>query len=779
MKATLASGASIELPPATVTVIQDEAEATRTPGFDLRVIFDDGDALWPLEYRTTSSAPFAAWSPTETVVFGFNAIHESVGVREALDAERPIANALILHQLGPDRLQFLRDDLAVELRRVPGSRGWETEAAHGLVTEDELLLNWPHAGVEVPTDADAINWLSFSPQSAWRVVLEVSNGSRRLPVLVRTGVTFPQRLVVCTLRLQRAHRALLENMLTYCAFGRPEVAVVDLGVPHGKPSSEKAYDGPTLTGSLRLQGTRAVLVKPKGGKVELGRWPLKGAENVVLPDDFEFRLPHDGPDRRWLDAGGTVVQYDTDGRLTFRTSATASHWAALRWMTWYAGTEPASWLESIFASRAVLRMLDEMSKRHPGNREIGDPSDHAKGIALLLGRRVRGGNCEETVSTTAAAWELNELVGRRALSPYTARRMKAWLLEQARDLETTVEDRLEVARALGRPDVLDAVLTQHLDGAPPNATVVTRLREAMLKCHTGEKDLSEATRERLATWVAGPEVEATLERRPLVAAGYLNALIALHGKWSWHPLAAPEGPDVRAALDALVSRGWLARLGEGASGTAEEISTEALAHVRYLDGRRLVAPINARTARVPDQLLPSVIEEVNRAHDAEAAGQQRWRALATAIPVLGALALTAILVGLADIVNALGIRLQLGLYPPIVLAVLLGGFCAFRWWRRRRLGIVPVKNGDLALTQGIVGMAALLASAAAILGVLDDQGWSLPLLAAALFVGLVFGVLSLLLSPYDLVPGWASKLIPMLFTPAESAKRIVEGLRRK
>jgi hypothetical protein len=157
----------------------------------------------------------------------------------------------VLHQLEREALEFLTGEQRLEPQRLGGPVGPVTMAS-GRDPHDEILLNWPDAVTLVGerTVRAAIAHVGVVPTagSRWRTVLEVDDGRRRLPVLVRTPTGREPPLAVCSALLSprvEAHAALLANLVLWCAAGRPTAVVVD--VP---PASNAAV----VQRTLRLQG---------------------------------------------------------------------------------------------------------------------------------------------------------------------------------------------------------------------------------------------------------------------------------------------------------------------------------------------------------------------------------------------------------------------------------------------------------------------------------------------------------------------------------------------
>jgi hypothetical protein len=764
MWATLGGGQRIEVSTPAITVVQDDAETLRTPARDVRAMLAGSSVPWQPAYRMTrSAAVLPAASSADTLVFGVNAIHHSDALAASLAEQPPATNMVVLHQLRSTCLRFLTGDLALRLRELAGA---DSAAPDPTLSEpDEVLLHWP-VPVALPLSVTSVRWLDFDPQTAWRVVLTASRGGRRFPVVVRTAATHPRRVVVCTALLEAgddAHRALLENMLLYASFGRPEVAVVD--------REAADYDGVAIARSLRVQGTRAVVVDPGTAPIDLSAWPLRGVQHVVVPGDGTVA----GADPQRLRPGAALVRYDAGDRLVIEQSSSDEEWVRLRWATWFAGTEPGSWLDSIFEARAVLRMVAALHAEPSWRSEVGSPAKHVRSVALLLGSRIRGGHCEYTISTTAAAWELNELVGGLAVPAARAHQIEGWLGARLADAGTTIEDRLEIIRALGRRKELDDLWDAAADRAGVTAVAATRLREAAVACYREPGDVPPpAGGGDIARAVADVRASA------VVAAQYLDALLAFRDRFPGHRLAEVDEVE-SAALDTLIDRGTLGRLarGEEAPVMPEEISTEALAMTRYFRGRRSVAAINSRTARVPDQLLPPVIMEANRARQAEAAAYSSGRGLATAMPVLGAIALTAVVVGVADVANVGGVHVSLGVWPPLLFAALLGALVGRRVWVWRTSKRVPVAGKDVAMARVVFGVLTVATALAVVLGAHQLFGWPGAVAAGLAVFAAVFGALALALSSFDLVPIWMAEVVRLLANPEELAKKASDRLRRQ
>ena len=303
---TLDTGLQLDAPRLAVALVQSEAEMLHSPAHDVSSFLRGDRERWRLESFTerTFDGIDKIASTFDCVIIGFNATCHQSGIREVLEAgQQPPSNLLILHQKAGRALDFLRDGLAIDLE--PLEQRAECAYARERREQDELLLNWPRRVVsgspQEPIPCAASFSLRFDTDTAWRTVLEVEDGTRRVPVMVRTSTTLERRLVVCSAWLDprddEQHARLLENAIAYCAQGRPEIAVV------AEDSSEGSRLPPAalLARKLRLQGSSTVEIAPESGaELYFNQWPLCQVSHVVLRNEPAARGLPDAPGRRLL-----------------------------------------------------------------------------------------------------------------------------------------------------------------------------------------------------------------------------------------------------------------------------------------------------------------------------------------------------------------------------------------------------------------------------------------------------------------------------------------------
>src|SRR4051812_21052011 len=126
-----------------IGLLQNEAEMPRTPGFDL-FPFLAGRPQWDVELFTERTfGGIGSPSRIDALVVGYNSLHLSKAAREAFEADPPTSHPVVLHQLGPDCLAFLRGDLSISLRSVPGDLVTGAWLPKERSREREVALSWP------------------------------------------------------------------------------------------------------------------------------------------------------------------------------------------------------------------------------------------------------------------------------------------------------------------------------------------------------------------------------------------------------------------------------------------------------------------------------------------------------------------------------------------------------------------------------------------------------------------------------------------------------------
>ena len=642
---------SVPFPKYSVGLLQSESEMVQVPEYDLLPSFEQ-DNRWDVELYTerTVRAMVDSADRFDCIVIGYNAATKSAAVQAALREGVVPVGVLVLHQLDPHALSFLEDEpLEAERLSSPATRA---RAPDGTDTHEEILLNWPQA-VELRGRAlehsTAHLGVTPSPDSGWETVLEIQDGSRLVPVLVRTHAErWPPRAVSSVLLAPRhpQHLALLGNLVFWCASGRPNAVVVE--APSG-PSAAIIHR------KLRLQGVKAV-VEPVADRDELDfrSWPLWGTRDVLLPDEWDPTQeagwpkadPHNA--KPWLRRGHRIILLGPEDSLTVRHGESDAHWVARRWATWFqsvptetwhgsAGREPPG---SIVATRSVLRMLallhgvgkgarlpgldtalavlEELAKRgtaiDPKALGLPRPQDFTRPVGRLLARRLGDGdNIDDTVSATIAALDIDALLGGAALGD-RARRLERWLRDELP--HRALEDRLEIARRLGDVELLEEVIGETGSDTrgkqPASAVLVTALRSAIVTCGL----LPTAP---LPAFVKEPEravVERELRLRPMLAAVYLLGVLDLKRVWKKQrkePARTLRDPRQERVDRAVVTLGRLGPLSRGLTGAAvlvpELASTEALALIAYFARHPVPTHVVSEGDAVPPQVLGALLQE--------------------------------------------------------------------------------------------------------------------------------------------------------------------------
>jgi hypothetical protein len=641
----------VPFPKYSVGLLQSESEMVQVPEYDLLPSFEQDDR-WDVELYTerTVRAMVDSADRFDCIVVGYNAATKSAEVRAALREGAVPVGVLVLHQLDPQALSFLEGEpLVAERLSAPAALA---RAPRGTETHEEILLNWPQP-VELRRRAlehsTAHLGVTPSPDGGWETVLEIQDGSRLVPVLVRTHAEqWPPRAVSSVLLAPRhpQHLALLGNLVTWCAAGRPNAVVIE--APSG-PSAAIIHR------KLRLQGVKAV-IEPVADREQLNfrSWPLWGTRDVLLPDEWdptqEAAWPKADPHhaRPWLRRGHRIILLGPEDSLTVRHGESDAHWVARRWATWFqsvpterwhgsAGREPPG---SIVATRSILRMLallhgvgegtrlpgldtalavlDELAKRgtgiDPAALGLPRPDDFTEPVRRLLSRRLgEEDNVDETVSATIAALDIDAILGGAALGD-RARRLERWLRQELP--HRALEDRLEIARRLGEVELLEKVIaTAESDtrvDQPVSAVLVTALRSAIVGC-----DLPPTTA--LSPFSLDPEravVERELRLRPMLAAVYLLGVLDLQRVWKSQrkePARTLRDPPQERVDRAVVTLGRHGPLSRGLTGSAalvpELASTEALALIAYFARHPVPTHVVGEGDAVPPQVLGALLQD--------------------------------------------------------------------------------------------------------------------------------------------------------------------------
>jgi hypothetical protein len=797
MAANPVDGVVAEAPRTTLALVQNEAEALRTPNRDLRGLLVGREERWHVVPFGERSFP-AALHTTELydgLVFGYNAIHESHELKQALRDAPPACHMLILHQFALDCLAFLQGELALRLHHLPSGGGGATPPPE-LSADDEVLLNWPHRVHALATDdTQALRGFAFEPDSSWRVLLEVERQRRRFPVLVRTAATAPVRIVACSLMLDvhnGLHRLLLENMLTYCTLGRPRIAVLDT------PDAVAGYDPERLAAKLRLQGASTIVVRPGSAAVCVGDWPLKVAERVVVPACGDGRPntavlePTGAAAReraeRWKKAGGAIVEIGLHGTATVRMEMEDTHAIARRWAVWLHGEPEEAWTTRTFQLRAVLRMLDAIERREQAPFELRPLEGHAGLARRLLVPRLSGGNLEQTIGTTAAACDIDELVGgclpeRPGKSRSSIER---WLRAQVEDEdgrqrgEVPVEERLDVARALRDPRLLARALASIDEATSLGATAVIRLREAAVACAEDATAWCDALARIDPVRLGGPRIARELDGRMLASAEFVAGAADFQQRFgddprlAAHTAHALEGEAAGAALATLARIGSLAQGQPQEQRSPQEVSAEALALYRYMDGdASSTFQIWPQATEIPPKAVESVLRELAKARvQRDELGRERT-ALGVAVSLTAGIALGTlggVLLARRDAHDGLHAPWGVAVFGWVLLPLAL---LALRWRLDRR----RATHRDMRLARHLLTPLALIAALLVAIWLVTDVlelGLELTLGGFALLAtGFFF-----LLRELDLLADWGGTVLGAITSPGETAAALGRRLRR-
>jgi hypothetical protein len=773
-------GAPWDPPVADVGLVQDEAEAARTPAYDLFPHLKKQPARWRVQLHNERTYGGAVLGPRAggALVLGYNVLHFNDAIKSALAAQPPKTHLIVLHQMSLDSLAFLGDEFAIELRAVPGkasNHAWvprERAAAQSRPLQ-EPLLNWPDPVDELPLEARAVRWLDFEPGSAWRVVLEARRGNQRLPVLVRTAADLhAQRVVVCTLLLEPrnpSHAALLANMLTYATFGWPEVAVLERDAP-------ASFEVSRIVDRLRAQGAPTIAIAARE-PISFERWPLAGVQRVVVSANVSTDAIRDADGgAQWLVAGGSIVRV-AGNEVSVHTGTSDALWVARRWAVWFNGVAPESWLSSIFATRAVLETLEVMGGRFAQREEaerlgLEAPSRFERKVAALLSRRMRHGNVDHTIGATAAACDLHRLTGGRALTEWSASRAAQWLRDEFD--RASLEDQLDIARCLRDAERLERSIAEALPG-DVSAVTVTRLRQAALALDEADAGMP-PNLGRLERQLDGPHIRSELETKPLLAAEFLTAVFQCRTRGLPAVLGSMSVDTRDAAVAGLISLGGLVQ-GDLVELNANAASVEARALVAWLDAEEGPAfQMRPELHQTPVTAVEGVLTEVRRAREEEERARTDAPALGSAVHVLGAMALVGAGVVLAAVLRIFHVAIgtdaaRLTAAVVVATAVVLG---VLRWSLPKK--IERVERRDLRLAQGMFGVLVImltLALATALVRTVDNVFAAVAVFALA--AGAVAAGAVLLLERWQLAPPWLADVLSWVGDP----KGLLESMRHR
>jgi hypothetical protein len=629
-------GADLETPVLRVAVLRSESESLHNPAWDPVAAIEE-DFSWRVELFTERDFQtlFDVQHEFDCVVFAHNVMARRPDIAQALRTTPFTAGILMLQQKtlhGPMRLS---DDLEFDVADFSADVS-EAAIASRREAAQEVLLNWPCPVPEASRafSCDAVRGLVLAPHSPWRVVLEADHDGHRIPVLARSPASAASGIVVSTLLLSthhEHHRRLLRNMVTLCADGRPETAVL---------GNDRVWRR-ALVRKLRLRGLSALSLSSDTAPLSFDRWPLLGvAEVFVRAVEVDRRRWLEQPDvTAWLEAGGRLVQVDDSGRTETIYDAPDIHWVARR----FAGRLNASaegWGESILSCRAVvmvLRALEMQLEEDTGRFGIPSAEGYRPAIRELVSKRLRRrDNIDNTVSTTVSVIDLDRMLP-GLLTVAERDRIGRWL--RAAHPGSMHDDQVEVARALEDASLLDHALVS----VPAELTVgtATRLRRAGLAVGRTESLLHGR--------VLSPHAPAELASSLLVAADYLSAVgeaVAVGERFD-----EAEAPLVDVAIATLRKRGAIAGANVPSSVSVEVMALEARAVAAMINLDPTAVGIAERAGQLPPALVDDVLRETARLRNDNSANYAVTRAQQRSLTIAQH-ALTAVVVTISVAVAA-------------------------------------------------------------------------------------------------------------------------------
>jgi hypothetical protein len=721
---TLDSGLQLEAPRLAVAVLQSEAEMLHSPARDVSTYLRARGKRWRVETFTERmfDGVEKIAASFDCVIIGFNAVCHDTGIRKALLAADDLPpNLLILHQDDPDALAFLRDEWAVQIR--PLSKRADTAYPRERRETEEILLNWPRTvsdgAPDQPIQCQASAWLATVPSSRWRTVLEVHEGPDLVPVMVRGSMASGRRLVVCTAWLDprdyKPHARLLTNAIEFCAHGRPEIAVVSACAESDEPAGRVSPAG-LLARKLRLQGASTLqLAPPQDGELHFDEWPLREVSHVVLRDGAKPELFLERPDvSAWMESGGALVGVDDGGRFRLHTGIADAHWVAQRWALWFHTTPIATWVDSLFRARAVLRVVARLqspvSRAHPERLGLDIPlAAYRDEVACLIARELDGTvHVDGLVTATAAALDLDALVGGGAIEETQLANVRAWLRHAFE--WAAPEEQFDIARALG-PDAMDLFERAAHDASyrAVSAVCVTRMREAAVSCGAPGVAIEEA----------GVEVDSLteLDTRLQLCAEFLAGVAELARTRPHEPISALDSRLVDRAVGTLSKQGVLVRLqGSLDAVDAEAVSAEAIGLMSYFDitGEGTL-PARPETIGIPAGAVEPMLRETRRARAAELTARAEEMRLRRPLSVaqMALLWVALVLAVAAGVVGAQIIALDLNTLSVIAAAVglfttvfVVAALMLVRWQLYPRYG----RTLAATVSEGMPGLRRRLAA---------------------------------------------------------------------
>jgi hypothetical protein len=607
----------------------------------------------------------------DCLVVGYNALHKSKAIRDALEESLPETGLCVLHQMGAETLAFMQGGIGVSLRKLDCEAD-RVRVATGRGAEAEILLHWPvPTGIEDEvTGCTAVRGLTPAPDSTWRTVLEIEQGDEPIPVMLRSRLG-SRRAVVCTALLQNrlaSHAALLDNAVFWAAGGRPDAVIA------APPSFDRAE---LVQRKLHLQGTTAIIERLEANdRLDFEQWPLRGVGLLVVPPELD---PADGSGAQaehmgtWLRQGGRIARLAGESlEVTF--GASDLRWVAEHFGAWFAARPEVDWhggerdgelVEgSIVRSRAILEVLNDLTLLPGIDLErlgLPKPKLYANPIRRLLHERVDDDNCDTTAGTTVNVLELDRLAGGTTLSDGKRDRIRAWLVRQCgghwkdgvvslpepepnRTAAASAEEVIEVARCFRSRDLLQAALGRLADRCQQradwtiSAVAVMKLREAVLTCGYRPGEL-QAGVERFH-WDPGPELSTS----PLLASNYLRASVELRKAWgqdsSVDPLLEDPAGTRSRAISTIARQPWLGVASGGTiDGDDELVCSGARALLSFFDTEDPGTHVLAEESAVSPQLISLLLEESEGLRSKYALLQHDQRLLGRARHVIAAAAI--------------------------------------------------------------------------------------------------------------------------------------------
>ena len=578
-----------------IAVVQNESEALHNPALELGTSLDEiGD--WRVEFfsQRTADAFLRYQRDFDCVVLSYNAAFRTPLVKMLAESQLVIG-VLVLHQMRVEAPIRLPGDLAYTPRRLEAPTARAT-GARGRDLDREPLLNWPNRVLDDAGRIEAVAECSIEPVegSSWRPVLEVGHAPASM-VLARAPASSPLPVAVCSLLLdvrRETHSELADNLLTYCAAGMPQAAIV---------STDESARG-RLVRKLRLRGVHAVEVEG-GATLDFGTWPLRGVTDVVL-DETETELLHDEHETAWRKRGGRLVQIDGSG-ISILVSERDARWVARRWAEWLqAHPEAVERTEtSLLAARAYLRAIvriAQLADTEPSRLGLSPPETHRDRILELVRTRLKGrDHVDSTISTTIAALEAVRLTG-ADLGEDTTQRIEAWLRDRVVSDAASAEDALNIARALEDP----VLLGRAKDNLPQtiSAGTLTSYEQACVACGLPVEPLAISDAScALAVREVTTSVLAAAEHVGARAEGRREGL-----------RTAPEGPAeariLDAALGTLARRNALVRGVDVTGEHVEEVCNEAWVFAAFLS----MDDVPVGSLVPPESYTPGLIEDALR-----------------------------------------------------------------------------------------------------------------------------------------------------------------------